>query len=311
MKKALFIFTTLLLSLVLNPISVGAQELEALNEITIFNTKTVKHTAIEGFDYAIVLPNTGYKQTKANFMTKFENEVDEAEISIDQPIQDISTSFYVNDSGYTNYNINNTSANLRKRAYKGKMEQTLYLATPKPMYVVGTCKLTDTTNINKIERSLLSIVYTGPIADKASNNKYNNSLFSIESNGFKTENTGLMLTLFTKSGNHLEEQKEGKENYFQVLTIKDKVDVKQHKKEAKKITNSLIEKKDKISKGKQIEINGKKAFEFNVAKSSGAKSYMTVTFSKDHIFVFLANSNAEIEKNMATFKSIARTLEIK
>lgn len=276
----------------------------------LFNTPSARHTAIENFDYAIVLPNTGYKQTALS-LSHFENEVDQASIVIYQYRQEFSEPQPVGDHSF--YNINGVDATLYKQVEKDQCKQTLILNTKVPMTLTATCKSTDTTNINKLERSLLSIVYNGPA--QKDKNVYTTSLFSINNGGYKLENAGLQLSIFTKSGDFLKERNENNKNYFQLVTFKSDVKKKQ-KKEAAKLIDGVLEKNSKVVKSSKCDINGKKGFAYDIVTTDDDNktietSYAVVIYTSNRVYLYYASANENMQENIATYKKIAQTLKIK
>lgn len=290
----------------------------------IFNTPTARHTAIENFDYAIALPNTGYKQSSLDFTftSIFKNEVDEATITISQHKDNAINAITgqqkheLNEQKTDTYSINGVIATLTKGINKrGDYVQTLVLNTSIPLTVEASCNGTDTININKLERSLLSIVYTGPA--QKDKNTYSTSKFSIGKEGYKVENSGLQFTVLTESGDYISEKENNIKNFLQLANINFEVAKKKQKKEADKLMKSFYEKDEsKIIKSKAIDINGKSGFEYDLVKTDDnknvtEKSYAIVIYTEDHLFLLYASANQNIDANMAKLKKIAQTLKIK
>ncbi|MCQ2206883.1 MAG: hypothetical protein MJZ02_01535 [Paludibacteraceae bacterium] len=283
--------------------------------ITLFNTFGKRHSVINNFDYAVILPNTGYKQSSSNFFSFFENEVDQATIGIGQTANSKIFDSQFEEANKCAYRINGVDATLYKSTDdKGRCKQTLKIDTHTPIFVTAACKSDDTININKLERCLLSIVYSGP--EQKDKNTYTTSLFSISNGGYKLENSGLHLSIFTKSGDFAEERANNIKDIFQLGTFRCEVKKKQQKKEALKLIEGLLEKGSKIVSNKTCAINGRNGFEYNIETTDEEgklveKSYATVIYTADRAFLFYASANKDIDKNIAIFKTIAQTLKIK
>lgn len=283
----------------------------------LFNTLSARHTQIEEFDYAIALPNTGYVQSHTPFFnTIFKNEVDNATIAVSQHgISAVSAlQLRMNNYKWTDFNINGIKAVLRKsKDENGRYKQELELKTNLPMFITAECNATDTININKLERCLLSIVYSGP--QQKEKDTYSTSLFSINNGGYKVQNSGLMLSIFTKSGDFENEKASNEKDYFQLATTKLNVK-KDAKKEARELVEGVLEKDSKIVGSKKININGKKGFDYDIittdegGKVTG-KSYATVIYNAGRVYLFIASANKNTDEKIEFFKNIAQTLKIK
>lgn len=294
----------------------------------IFNTPSPKHTAIENYDYAIELPNTGYKQTSSNLVTIFRNETDNATIVVKQytsnsmATEDM-TKYIMSDSlaKVNHYKINGTEARLLKVKKKEKLKQVLYFneqlsgLTENPIAIEATCDAEDIRTANKFERSLLSLVYTG-VKPKDSN-VYETSAFSIANGGFKIQHTGLLSTIFTKSGDYENEHKQNCHVYFQILRQKGQVKKNQQKKDAILQVSNAYADKIKASKPKKTTINGIDGYEFDITlmdEETGnvqAKGYAVMLYTDKAQYLFFSNANMHIDNNIEKFKKIARTLKIK
>ncbi|MBO4334009.1 MAG: hypothetical protein J5875_12730 [Paludibacteraceae bacterium] len=285
----------------------------------LFNTISARHTQIEEFDYAIALPNTGYVQSHTPFFnTIFKNEVDNSTIAVSQHGTSAVSALQrnMNAANYkrTDFIINGIKAELRKsKEENGRYRQELELNTNLPMFITAECDATDTININKLERSLLSIVYSGP--QQKEKGSYSTSLFSISNGGYKVQNSGLMLSIFTQSGDFEKEKASNEKDYFQLATTK--LDVKKDaKKEARKLVEGILEKDSKIVGSKKISINGKKGFDYDIISTDEGgkvtgKSYATVIYNAGRVYLFIASANKNIDEKLEFFKNIAQTLKIK
>lgn len=304
----------------------------------IINSQTPTHTAIENFEYAIVLPNTGYKQTASNLVTIFRNEADNASITIRQYESNEAAISKLEYGALSTdiYKINGTEAILYKYEKKGELKQILAYfeelngMTENPIVIEATCDSSNIGCANKIERSLLSIIYTG-VKPKASN-IYETSAFSIENGGFKNQHTGILNTIFTKSGDYENERRNKEFVYFQLLRNKSSVKKGKQKKDAANTINTAylpfflalnaneaaasIDRKINASKPKKTIISGIDGYEFDIdmigeGGKKLAKGYAVVLYGNDVQYLFFSNANKDIDNNIAKFKQIARTLKIK
>lgn len=298
-------------------------------ELVIFNTLSPKHTAIDNYDYAIELPNTGYKQTNSNLVTIFRNETDNAHIVVKQIpnvywdliTEEVKRYAESDTTAMSTYRINGTEAFLLKTKKKDKLKQVLYFnehlsgQTENPIVIEATCDADDIRTANKIERSLLSLVYTG--VNSKDPNVYETRDFSIANGGFKIQHIGLLSTLFTKSGDFENERKQNIHVYFQILRQKGQVKKSQRKKDAIHHVNNAYAAKIKASKPKNITINGIDGYEFDITlmnEETGnvrAKGYAVMLYTDKAQYLFFSNANMDIDNNIDTFKKIARTLKIK
>lgn len=273
----------------------------------IFNTMTGRHINITNFDYAIALPNTGYKQTSANLATTFYNEVNDATIVISQPAGN-----HPSEEGAA-YIINGIKAFIQDEKRNDRAIKTLSLFTHYPLIIEASCRATDTITINMMEKSLLSVVPT--VMRPKDSHLFENSAFTIASDGYLPQCSGTNFTIFTPSGRSEMEAENGKGNYFQILVVNEAVAAKKQKKDAKSVISAIMTrdlKGSKIAKSKKTTINGLNGYEFELEnKDRAEKSYAVVLYSSNRYYLFLSSANSDVDKNIALYKTIAQTLKTK
>lgn len=292
----------------------------AQDTVAVFNTKTPDHTAICNFDYAIELPNTGYKQTSSNLVTVFRNEEDNASLMVKQYCSKPDADRNISEGTSKPVIINGTAAIIHTSEKKDVKKQTLVYyeqqpgGTVNPLVIEAMCDASDGRTAIKQERSLLSLVAT--CAPQNGSSTYATSRFCIANGGFKSQHNGLLNTIFTQSGDYEQERKDGRYVYFQILCQQQTLPQKEQKKDAVRKVANLYTDNRWTGKPRKVAMNGMNGYEFDIvlkdeAGKELAKGYIVALYTATTQYLFVANANENAEANITKFKEIARTLKNK
>ncbi len=296
--------------------AVGAQNGNSLkaNQKNTICPKTVTFT---NYDYALVLPDTGYQPSSEGLVSSFVNNTDGIEIKISQTESTDNTELIQSTQSQTSdwqpCEIQNAPAYQYRKTDKNNDIETLgllYLGETNPILLTATYPIeTKADKVQALKTALLSL--------KRTTHGDENSAYSLTTEGYKCQRIGQMLTTYSKTGDVNKEREGHHLSYFQVLTEKNDMSEGSRKKKANDLVRSTLGDSCSIESTEKIEINGLKGYEYRseqkdkMTQQIVAKGYMTVVYSENRLFYFTAYTNNDIENQLAQFERIAKSLKQK
>lgn len=288
------------------------------------NEKTADHKKFDNYSYAII-PPAGYELTDNG--TTFRNADKRSSISISHlnmvldgssdnellkvTFQNFISGYQTNEFVY----INDMELYLVSKADNDRVITSLVMPEDNgSVMLTAVTPSSDLAVIEQAKEALLSVVFLDP-SELSDGPVFENSLYSIENQGFYAQPEGSTLVAFCESGDFAKEQATGRLVYFKVLMNEDAVKAKEQKMFATEVVKALISDNETITSDNAVEVNGLPGYEYFITETANgevkSKSYAMVVFTAGKYYCFTSKANQEYDMYLQKFQAAAKSFKAK